>query len=224
MKAIRIYLIVFCALGLSGGSLLLSAAPSTNAITDKDVVITNTTANPVPVAIQGTASVTGNVNVANMPNVKIANSPTVQLNNSASSPLLVRDVDNPTRQAFQKDVTFTVDRGLNLCYGIAPVPSGKRLVIEYASLEAHLDGDETVPFASLALFSPGGGQPMFQLDVQQTADPHAYRVAQQLRIYSDPDPDTVANHPISFCVQVDGTSGGSASVTAGISGYLVDVP
>jgi hypothetical protein len=38
-------------------------------------VITNTTANPVPVAIQGTASVTGNVNVANMPcqNCEFAN-------------------------------------------------------------------------------------------------------------------------------------------------------
>jgi len=63
------------------------------------VVITNTTANLVPVVAQGTTNVAGSISVSNMPNVNVANSPIVQLNNSALNPLFMGDVDNPTRQA-----------------------------------------------------------------------------------------------------------------------------
>jgi len=137
MKHIRVYLIALLAVAMSGGSLLLSAAPTTQALTDKDVVVTNTTANPVPVSVQGATAITGDVNIANTPSVNVANSPTVQINNSPSSPLLVRDVDNPARHPFQQFIGVDTI-GYNGFSRSFSVPAGQRVIIEHVSASGYL--------------------------------------------------------------------------------------
>ena len=218
MKNIRSYLLVLCALTIFGVSFLLYGAGYSRAASDKDVVVVNTSSNPVPVSAQGTTNIAGSVSVSNTPNVNIANSPTVTLNNSAANPLMVRDVDNPARQAFQNQISFNVPQASLTCLPIATVPGGKRLVIEYASLSAFLNifGDETVPFAFLEVVPASGPPQHFQLDVDQTSNPHAYRVAQQVRFYAD-------SPSVQFCVQVDGTNGGPANAIASVSGYFVNL-
>jgi hypothetical protein len=51
------------------------------------VTVVNTTANPVPVAQQGTTQVSGNVNVSGT--VNVGNSPTVQVGNGSANPVPV---------------------------------------------------------------------------------------------------------------------------------------
>lgn len=85
-----------------------------------NVVVTNSSSNPVPVAPQGTT------------NVAVTNQPTVNLANSASSPVPVQDVDIAAR------TPVTIFMGVNLPEndteddGVVDyiVPSGKRLVVQ----------------------------------------------------------------------------------------------
>ena len=68
MKNIRLYLLAVSALVVSVGSFLLSGVgASTASASDKDVIVVNTTSNPVPVVPQGSTAVTGTVSVSNFP-------------------------------------------------------------------------------------------------------------------------------------------------------------
>ena len=49
------------------------------------VLVTNTTAQPVPTASQGTTAISGNVGITGTPNINIANTPTIALMPSATS-------------------------------------------------------------------------------------------------------------------------------------------
>jgi|SRR6516164_305365 hypothetical protein len=54
------------------------------AVGQKDVLVTNTPAQPVPTAPQGTTNVAGTVNVGNTPNVNVTNTPNVNVANTPS--------------------------------------------------------------------------------------------------------------------------------------------
>jgi len=216
MKNMRIYLIALCALALSGGSILLSGSPASRAQSGgKDVVVTNTTANPVPVAVQGTANIAGSVSVSNTPSVNVANSPTVQLNNSASNPLSVRDVDNPAEHAYQTTILLTFGSHPNDCSAFPPVPVGKRLVIEYVS--AFIRDGQWISRANL-ITQMNGSEASYELFPQLTnprlLSDSPLAVAQQLRAYAE------GNYSICFERNPSGPPSGRATV----SGYLVDMP
>lgn len=54
--------------------------------------------------------------------------------NPSSQPLPVRDVDNPARQPFQKEILVNLDPGSDTGEDdVVTVPPGKRLVVEHAS-------------------------------------------------------------------------------------------
>ncbi len=80
MKNIRIYLLALCALALSTGSILVGgSSASTTAAPDKDVVVVNTSSNPVPVTAQGTTNIAGTVSVSNFPgSIAVSNFPSLQ--------------------------------------------------------------------------------------------------------------------------------------------------
>lgn len=224
MKNIRIYLIALLAVALSGGSLLLSAAPTTQALSDKDVVVTNTTANPVPVVTQGTTNIAGGVSVTNTPNVNVANSPFVQLSNSASNPLVEQDVDNPARNAYQSTIHFDLDDNVNPeCANFPLLPDGKRLVIEYVSADIRLSRYDDLIDSSLVTYLNGNRAshdlPFVLVnlthDTSFAYDP--FKVAEQLRAYSEPP------YPIEICISRSSASGPSKVAFATISGYLVDM-
>jgi len=80
MRNIKIYIVALAALAVSIGSFLLNR-PSTSsaAATADNALVVNTTSDPVPVAVQGTTSVTGSIDMANLPgNIRVSNFPSLQ--------------------------------------------------------------------------------------------------------------------------------------------------
>jgi len=115
---------------------LLLTAPLQAAPPDKEVKVINTPAEAVPVAVQGTPSVT--------------------VGNAPSQPVPTRGVDEPARQPVQRTGLLIFAAGDQIKeQTLYTVPAGKRLVIEEASVRAQLfDG---VSQAMVFLRSNGGG-------------------------------------------------------------------
>jgi hypothetical protein len=135
MKNTRIYCVALLGLVLSGGSLLLSASPGTKASSDKDVVVTNTSGNPVPVITQGTTNVAGSVSVSNTPTVNINGTPNFNVANFHTQvpfhQTLNFDIGGGRDDFFTTEAEKTTFvRSLS---AIVRVPTGK--VIEDASVE-----------------------------------------------------------------------------------------
>lgn len=119
----------------------------------KDVVVTNGPAQPVPTAAQGTTTVAGTVNVGNTPNmnvvntpnmnvvntpsVNVANTPAVSITGTASVTNALDPQGNPiplaVSEAFQPyEDTCTISfsgNGAGFCLFHTP-PPGKRLVVQ----------------------------------------------------------------------------------------------
>ena len=141
-----------------------------------------------------------------------------------ASPLEVRDLDNPARQPVQANSVRTADGstcGLTLFF----VPTGKRLVIEYASMSARffneLGAGEVVFFeiqtAALG-HTTSHRSSMSQPSVvaEQGLQRSIASVGQQLRIYADP------GSGVFFTGFRSNT--GNVTFDFAISGYLVDIP
>jgi hypothetical protein len=177
-----------------------------------DATITNVDANGnVKVHEQGTANISGRVSVTNNPGVTVVN----------TAPLAVRDADNGVRQAFQQDAMLrpTPSGSAFLCGSFTPAPLGKRLVIEYASAHVNLPTDDRVLEANIGT-TVNGMAVYHMLDFRAFNTSNGlsmnYFVAQQLRLYADPD------ESIALCLDHETGAGGSGS--AAISGYFVDIP
>lgn len=135
-------------LGLALGFGILAAVlayipsrPVAQAAGSAPVVVTNTTAQPVPVAQSGT----WNVGITGTPTVGLANGSTVGINNTATTPVLVRDVDNAARHAIQSTLSLIVPDVSDSASGtVFTVPTGERLVIESVSIEADAPSGQKV--------------------------------------------------------------------------------
>src|SRR5688572_4201762 len=105
------------------------------------VQVINTPAEPVPTAAQGTTLVGGNVavtNTANNPVPTVAQGTTlvggnVAVTNNLTNPAVVRDADNPARQAFQFDEIAAIPAGSDAVNFFFSVPIGQRLVIQHVT-------------------------------------------------------------------------------------------
>jgi hypothetical protein len=103
-----------------------------------NVTVVNT---PLPVTgnltatIPGTVNVTGNVNAAVTGTVNATVSGQVTVNNPSNNPVLVRDVDGVQQEFFQqRREQFLQSAGVGTL-NFDAVPAGKRLVVEYVSIE-----------------------------------------------------------------------------------------
>src|SRR6516164_4813188 len=74
---------IFAALALSTLPAVGQKVPPP-AMPPQNVVVVNTSGQPVPTAAQGTTTVSGTVNVGNTPNVNVANTPSVNVANTPS--------------------------------------------------------------------------------------------------------------------------------------------
>ena len=101
------------------------------------VTVTNTTAAPVPVTVQGSAAISGNVQVTNSPTVNVGNMPNVRIINSSALPVLTRDIDTSGSQPSILSCSELASD--NLACSTTTVPSGKRMVVQMIS--ANLAGD-----------------------------------------------------------------------------------
>src|SRR4030095_9094401 len=85
---------------------------------------------PLPVSVQGTTSITGNVNVATLPAITLAAGTAVKINNPPEQPVLVREVSNGAEVA-RLGVSWVIPSGQNgIEQSVFAVPAGKNLVIE----------------------------------------------------------------------------------------------
>jgi len=131
----------------------------------------------------------------------------VRVINTESMPAKVRDVDNPALQPVHIDESYTV-------------PNGKRLVIEYVSLEI---GSQTQCDVIAVTLSMEGTvlhtyYPAFiGIFVGPTSRPYRYGLSQETRAYIG------QNRIVSFAFgSHSGCGGGPDFSHVGASGYLVD--
>jgi len=130
MTTFKRYLIGALGVAILAGTLVLTnpqpASTQGGGPGPAQVQVVNTTAQPVPTTAQGTTTIAGNVGLTGMP--------TVQVGNSASSPVLVRDVDNPAKQPFRKGIITAINNGSAVGVGnFVDIPLGKRFVVEHIS-------------------------------------------------------------------------------------------
>jgi hypothetical protein len=178
------------------------------------------------------SSQTQNVNVVNTPtvnaqqsgtwNVGINGTPTVRLdaaNNTvkidAATPVSVRDVDNPARQPFADATSVSVEDGQFSGSGtLAPVPSGKILVLEQISVVARLTGQKLLA----ARIEGPSGLRYYLMPNDQGTDVFGRNVfitSQHVRLYF------TAGQQVSCTAERSGTAG-PAVADFSVSGYFVD--
>jgi hypothetical protein len=229
MQKPRTHLLAPISLAILVASLVILSAPGSHAAPpDKDVNVVNTAANPVPVQVQGVTP----VSVTNSPtvgaqqlgqwNVVLSGTPTVQVGNDSSTPLPVRDVDNPARQSFQRELDPLVPSGSFSASDSLTVPAGKRFVIEFASASIDTTAG-TKMWVRIQTTSSGVGLSyslLPQLQGNFGADGSDFLLASQpMKLYADPG--TQVTVVVNVLGGVANTNTGAA---VSLSGYLVVVP
>ena len=201
---------IFTALGLAVviGTLVAASASSSIAQSTFSLVkIINASSEAVPTT------------VSNSPTVRLATGTSVTVNNGENNPVLVQNVNDGVTP-FHQTVTSTIPNGSVSGSGIIAVPSGQRLVIEYAS----------------AFINVPTGQNIHQLDISTEirgvrvqhyltrnsngssfGGSDVFTAGQQLRLYADGDTAVI------FDVARNAASG-SGSLAVTVSGYLVKIP
>ncbi len=163
---------------------------------DKDVVVVNTAAQPVPTTVQGTVST------------------------SIQGTVSVKDVDHPARAPFA-DL-----KAISLADGVAqgdtqfdPVPAGKELVIETVTVRAQAALGQSW---DVEMFVTTNGIPtahFLELPTLQTTSIVGIRTATlAVRLYAD------AGTQVTVHAHRQNGSTGLAGVDVSVSGHHVDVP
>lgn len=163
-------------------------------------------------------------------NVQVVNTPlpvtgTVSVSNLGSSPLPVRDLDNPAFQPFMSALNVLISPGPSGTFVKIPfgdkVPAGKRLVIEHVSALIAVDAGQKVGGAlgvttnGQAVFHSFGFT--FEGNGFNASNNDRFVTSQSLRLYADPETEIVAS------IDRNASSGvGQGNII--ISGYLVDLP
>jgi hypothetical protein len=157
--------------------------------------------------------------VTNSPTVRLATGTNVTVNNGESNPVLMQNVNDGVTP-FHQAVTAIIPNGSVSASGIIAVPTGQRLVIEYAS----------------AFITVPTGQNLHQLDISTEirgarvqhnltrnsngtsfSGSDVFTAGQQLRLYADGDTAIVFNVARNAAT-------GNGSLTVTVSGYLVKIP
>lgn len=159
--------------------------------------------------------------VVNSPSEPVPVTGTVSVGNLGNSPLPVRDVDNPARQPVQAHASCDGTGATGCSTSIFVVPPGKRLVIEYASMQAGIPAGQVALFEiqTIAGGASGSVEHSFPLSAPSVSGfgGGLTAVGQQVRVYADP----------GITVNVSGRRNivaGDARFSFSISGHLVDVP
>ncbi len=139
--------------------------------------------------------------------------------NETDQAVPVRDVGREMREPFHHQFSLDWSDGNDFSTASYSVPSGKRLVVEYASLSAYLPPSGQTMFVRI-LTTVGGADAFHTLALQKRED---YGVLKQfegahlVRLYADPA--TTVRVSAGRLPAAD-----PANCTVTLSGYLVDVP
>ncbi len=137
--------------------------------------------------------------------------------NETDQAVPVRDVGREAREPFHRQFALDWSDGSGFSTASYSVPSGKRLVVEYASLSAYLPASGQTMFVRITT-SVGGAEAFHTLALQKRED---YGVLKQfegahlVRLYADPA--TTVRVAAGRLPAAD-----TANCTLTLSGYLVD--
>jgi hypothetical protein len=207
-RTFLVLLLTLCVIGLvmlQYGRNTVKAAPAPQLT---PVIVTNAGADQsAPVPISGSVSITG--------------SPTVSLTNDATTPLPVRDVDRPAAQPFHYQGTLTWVTGFLFANADGTqnfvVPSGKRLVIEFVSLQSGVPTGDKVMFARL---DTTVSSLVLSLTDAGVGGDHNEIFTATHRVFTIIDGGTTVT-PTAYCGDaIDGCAGGTVLIS--VSGYLVN--
>jgi hypothetical protein len=188
---------------------------------------------PLPVQLNGSASVTGSVKVTNTPlPVQIVNPPNVP-----PSTVTVANPVSPTDIAkalgigtpFQAEVQCAPDNGSG-CAGTFAVPSNQRIVLEYASAECLIDRNtQVLSHARVNTVATG----VFGVDhripttdhvgVLDGASTNSVTVGQTVRLYASPGTFITVSAQVGFSGSAN-PSPNFPRCTFDLSGQSVPVP
>lgn len=209
-RLLSVAIIIFIATTLGS-----NGAVRTLAQTVSNVVVKNTTTNPVPVKAVGTTIVSVN-NPATAP-------VWVRATNPATAPVWVRDVDG-ARQPFQAQYDFEINEGSYGWGGLAAltVPARKRLVLEYVSFRLTIPQGQNPQDGPTIEVTNGGKFVQYWLEPPTYAgtlggSTYVYVSSQPVTLYGDPGTTIGVGAGRSALT-------GTARVRVSLSGYLVNVP
>jgi len=201
---------IFTALGLAMiiGTLMVASASSSIAQSGFSLVkVINSSSEAVPTT------------VTNSPTVKLATNASVTVNNGESNPVLVQNVNDGVTP-FHQTVTSTIPNGSVSGSGIIAVPSGQRLVIEYASAFINVPTGQNIHQLDITTEIRGVRVPHYLTrnnNGTSFSGSEVFTAGQQLRLYADGDTAVI------FDVARNAASG-SGSLAVTVSGYLVKIP
>jgi hypothetical protein len=188
----------------------------------QQVLVVNTSANPVPVALQGTPSVGLDPQHS-----------TVRVASSLIDPLEIRDVSDGLKAVVQASADVSIGDGAT--EGLATlytVPEGKRLVIEQVSASGSIES-QSVPDRNMlfaietvaggtskwhALITSKDGAFSVVVSPEESTTFVYFTASQPMRVYADPGTKVYVHVRRSYIY------GPMASAGMTISGYLVDLP
>jgi hypothetical protein len=214
MNRVRNYLAAMAAAALL--ALILSLSNSNNVSAQlsapDNVKVVNTSREPVPTTVQNAVKLATDNIVGINPS-----SNTVQVGNSESNPALVRNVED-ARQPFQQMLDFDFADGQITRSVSLSIPSGKRLVIEYASASLGVGQGQAIVHIEINTTVEGVSAGHFLMAASQgtgAGGNGVFGASQQMRVYADD----------GLFVNVQRNNGsGTAGGRVTLSGYLVDLP
>jgi len=180
-----------------------------------DVNVVNTPSNPVPVSLQGTGTVSGNVAITNTPNVKVVNTPTVNIGNSLRPSQLVT-VETFGNCPGGLGIAFDQLEGADGTRQGFSIPAGKVLVVTAAELDGRLGGAGHV--GNLIFFKVAGSDTSRVTQVAGAFD-NAGILSRALSFPSG----AAVKSGVTLCVLASDVSTGAALTARGwVHGYLAD--
>ena len=201
------------------------------ALSQTQVVVTNTSAHPVPVVSQGTTNVSGTVNVGNMPGVNVVNTPSVSIAGSPTVTLapggstgvtnVLDSQSNPkpltvleAAQPYQDHCQINISSGTFGTCNFQQIPANKRLVIE----EFDSFGYMTTGVRPIMLdMENGNGSDFFPVTAMGTSNGMDFFTSHNsTRIY--------AYNTVPSCLLNLAGPAASVDYLCHFSGFLVDVP
>lgn len=214
-----VFVLVLLSLAAAAQQKVVTAASGGGSASPSNVLVVNSTAQPVPTAAQGTTTVAGTVSIGNSPSVSLADG-AIANTKAIDARSIVRLGITPLNTSGQNEFQR---RGTTTTYY---VPAGKRLVITSVSLYI------SAPATSSLRAYLWTGQPSDGTDDGASFlwffDPHHQSTAGVEEIYATANPEFYVdeNQPLRIFSSVRDLNGNilqsgfSGSVWA--SGYLVD--
>ena len=161
-----------------------------------------------------------NVGIEGTPTVALAADASVRLSNGSNNPVPVRDIDN-LQQPFQKTVIApSIPSGSAITDVTFSVPDGKRLVLEFASINGGVPSGQTL---TAFLQTHVGDEfnaifPIVMTPVGSFGTLNVFHASQPIKLYAD-------RGTMVRCAAIrSGTTDNASAVVFTLAGYLVDVP